>query len=66
MAIVGSEWIGTQPYQRREHYAAALDLLASGRAPLERLVTGRCDLDGLEDAFAAVHARRGLKTVLVP
>ena len=66
IAIVGSEWIGTPPYQRREHYAAALDLLASGRAPLERLVTGRCDLDGLEDAFAAVHARRGLKTVLVP
>jgi hypothetical protein len=37
-----------------------------GRAPLERLVTGRCGLDGLEDAFANVQALRGLKTMLVP
>jgi L-iditol 2-dehydrogenase len=66
IAVVGSEWIGSPPNQRREHYAAALDALVSGRAPLERLVTGRCGLDGLEDAFADVQARRGLKTIVVP
>ncbi len=66
IAVVGSEWIGTPPNQRCEHYAAALDALVSGRAPLDRLVTGRCDLDGLEDAFANVQALRGLKTMLVP
>jgi threonine dehydrogenase-like Zn-dependent dehydrogenase len=66
IAVVGSEWIGAPPNQRREHYASALDALVSGRAPLERLVTGRCDLDGLEDAFADVQALRGLKTMLVP
>jgi L-iditol 2-dehydrogenase len=66
IALVGSEWIGAPPNQRREHYARALDALVSGRAPLERLVTGRCGLDGLEDAFADVQALRGLKTVLVP
>ncbi|MGH3136311.1 MAG: alcohol dehydrogenase catalytic domain-containing protein [Gaiellaceae bacterium] len=66
IAVVGSEWIGTPPNQRSEHYAAALEALVSGRASLERLVTGRCDLDGLEDAFADVQALRGLKTMLVP
>jgi L-iditol 2-dehydrogenase len=66
IAVVGSEWIGTPPNQRRAHYAAALDSLVSGRAPLERLVTGRCGLDGLEDAFADVQALRGLKTMVVP
>jgi L-iditol 2-dehydrogenase len=66
IAVVGSEWIGTPPNQRRAHYAAALDALVAGRAPLERLVTGRCGLDGLEDAFADVQALRGLKTMLVP
>jgi L-iditol 2-dehydrogenase len=66
IAVVGSEWIGAPPNQRRGHYEAALDALVSGHAPLERLVTGRCDLDGLEDAFADARALRGLKTILVP
>jgi L-iditol 2-dehydrogenase len=64
--LVGSEWIGAPPNQRRSHYAAALSALASGHAPLERLVTGRCGLDGLEQAFADVQALLGLKTMLVP
>jgi L-iditol 2-dehydrogenase len=66
ISVVGSEWIGTPPNQRRERYAEARDLLASGEAPLERLVTGQCDLDGLEAVFGDVQALRGLKTVLVP
>jgi L-iditol 2-dehydrogenase len=66
IVLVGSEWIGAPPNQRRSHYADALDALVSGRAPLELLVTGRCGLDGLEQAFADVRALRGLKTVLVP
>ena len=66
IVLVGSEWIGTPPNQRRSHYADALAALVSGRAPLERLVTGRCGLDGLEQAFADVQALRGLKTILVP
>jgi threonine dehydrogenase-like Zn-dependent dehydrogenase len=65
IAIVGSEWIGTPPNQRRAHYTAALEALASGEAPLERLVSGRCGLDGLEQVFADVQALRGLKTMLV-
>jgi L-iditol 2-dehydrogenase len=66
IALVGSEWIGAPPNQRHAHYGASLAELASGRAPLERLVTGRCGLDGIEDAFADIQALRGLKTILVP
>lgn len=64
--LVGSEWVGVPPNQRRERYGEALALLVSGRAPLERLVTARCGLDGLPAAFADQQARRGLKTMLVP
>jgi L-iditol 2-dehydrogenase len=66
IALVGSEWVGTPPNQRREHYGEACALIASGAIPVERLVTGTCGLDGLAEAFADVRARRGLKTVLVP
>lgn len=66
ISVVGSEWIGAPPGQRWERYDEALELLHSGAAPLERLVTAHCGLDGLAEAFAAVRARRGLKTMLVP
>lgn len=66
IALVGSEWIGTPGRERRERYVDARNLLASGALELERLVTGRCGLDGLEQAFADVRALRGLKTILLP
>ncbi len=66
LALVGSEWIGTPPNTRRERYDEAVALLASGEAPLERLVTGRCSLDELEQVFEDVRALRRLKTILVP
>jgi threonine dehydrogenase-like Zn-dependent dehydrogenase len=66
VSLVGSEWIGTPPNQRRERYADALELIASGTVPVGRLVSGECGLDGIEDVFAAVRDRRGLKYVLRP
>jgi L-iditol 2-dehydrogenase len=66
IALVGSEWIGTPPNQRRERYAEARELLVSGAAPLERLVEARCGLDGLVEAFAAVRDRTRLKTLVIP
>jgi L-iditol 2-dehydrogenase len=66
IALVGSEWIGTPPRERRERYEEALELLASGAAPLERLVTARCGLDGIAAAYEAQQERRGLKTVVLP
>jgi L-iditol 2-dehydrogenase len=66
IALLGSEWIGTPPNQRRERYAEARDLLVSGAAPLERLVDATCGLDGLEEAFADVRAGRRVKVLLRP
>jgi L-iditol 2-dehydrogenase len=66
IAVLGSEWVGTPPNQRPRHYSDALDGLVSGRAPLERLVTGSVGLDELERAFEDVRAHRGLKTLLIP
>jgi L-iditol 2-dehydrogenase len=66
VSLVGSEWIGTPPNQRRERYADALRLIAGGEVPVERLVSGEVGLDGIECAFAAVREQRGLKYVLRP
>jgi threonine dehydrogenase-like Zn-dependent dehydrogenase len=46
VSLVGSEWIGTPPNQRRERYADALGLITSGEVPVERLVSGEVALDG--------------------
>jgi L-iditol 2-dehydrogenase len=64
--LVGSEWVGSPPNQRRERYEEALELLVSGTASLERLVTACCGLDGIEEAFHALREHRGLKTVVIP
>jgi L-iditol 2-dehydrogenase len=66
VSLVGSEWIGTPPNQRRERYADALALIASGQVPVERLVSGEVGLDGIEGAFSAIREQRGLKYVLRP
>jgi L-iditol 2-dehydrogenase len=66
IALVGSEWVGTPPNQRRERYEEALELLRSGGAPLERLVDARCGLEGIADAFEAQRLHRTLKTIIFP
>ena len=66
IALVGSEWIGAPPNQRRERYAEAAEIIASGSLPLEELVTARCSFDDLEDALLGRAAFRVLKTVFVP
>jgi len=66
LSIVGSEWVGTPPNSRLECYGQAHDLLSSGGLRLERLVTRRCSLDTLVEAFADVQSLDALKIVLTP
>jgi L-iditol 2-dehydrogenase len=66
VSVVGSEWIGTPPHQRRHRYDEALALIAAGDIAVARLVSGRCALDGLEEAFRAIADGRALKVVLDP
>ena len=64
--LVGSEWIGAPPNQRRERYGQAAEIIASGSLPLEELVSARCSFDDLEDALLGRSELRVLKTVFVP
>lgn len=66
IALVGSEWIGSPPNQRRERYAEAAEIIASGTLHLEDLVTARCSFDDLEQALLGRAAFRVLKTMFVP
>jgi L-iditol 2-dehydrogenase len=66
ISLIGSEWVGVPPHERLERYEEARDLLASGALRLERLVSDRVELDGIEKALRAVREQRSLKTVLYP
>jgi 2-desacetyl-2-hydroxyethyl bacteriochlorophyllide A dehydrogenase len=66
IAVVGSEWVGTPPNQCRQRYDQALELLASGALPVERLVTAQCGFDDLERALTRRQSFQGFKTMFVP
>jgi L-iditol 2-dehydrogenase len=66
ISVVGSEWVGTPPNQRRERYDQALALLVSGALPVERLVSARCSFDTVEAALSTRHNHQGFKTLFVP
>jgi (R,R)-butanediol dehydrogenase/meso-butanediol dehydrogenase/diacetyl reductase len=53
---------------RRQEFAEAIDLLARGRIPVERLITGTVPLELAEDAFQSLTrpGNEHLKVVLTP
>jgi S-(hydroxymethyl)glutathione dehydrogenase/alcohol dehydrogenase len=59
--ILGSNYGSADPAIDFPRYAA---LHLEGRLPADRLVTGRIDLDGLEDAFAAMRRGEGVRSVI--
>ncbi|HET7473967.1 MAG TPA: Zn-dependent alcohol dehydrogenase [Candidatus Limnocylindrales bacterium] len=59
--IIGSNYGSADPAIDFPRYAA---LHLAGRLPAERLVTGRIDLDGIEDAFAAMRRGEGVRSVI--
>ncbi|HZT19061.1 MAG TPA: zinc-binding dehydrogenase [Dongiaceae bacterium] len=64
--LVGSEWVGTPPNQRRERYDQAAKLLVEGALPVERLVTGHCGFSDLGRVLAERGRLGGIKTVFRP
>lgn len=46
-------------------FSRFLELYRAGRLPLERLITDRIELDGVNDAFAAMQAGQGARSVVV-
>ncbi len=66
ISLVGSEWVGTPPNQRRERYDQAAELLISGEIPVDRLVTGQCGFDDLEKVLAERSSLRDIKIMFRP
>jgi L-iditol 2-dehydrogenase len=64
--LVGSEWIGTPPNQRRPRYDQALALLGDPKYPFQKLVTGTCGFDDVESALVRRQNFEGLKIMFVP
>jgi threonine dehydrogenase-like Zn-dependent dehydrogenase len=64
--LVGSEWIGTPPNQRRHCYDQALALLSDPKYPFQKLVTGTCGFDDVESALVRRQNFEGLKIMFVP
>jgi L-iditol 2-dehydrogenase len=64
--LVGSEWIGTPPNQRRHCYDQALALLSDPQYPFQKLVTGTCGFDDVESALVRRQNFEGLKIMFVP
>ena len=66
IALIGSEWIGTPPNQRRHRYDEALEMLQDPSIPFEALVTARCGFAGLEQTLVRRQSYQGFKTMFVP
>jgi S-(hydroxymethyl)glutathione dehydrogenase/alcohol dehydrogenase len=59
--IIGSNYGSANPAEDFPRYAA---LQLAGRLPADRLVTARTNLNGLEDAFAAMRRGEGVRTMI--
>ena len=59
--ILGSNYGSADPVVDFPRYAA---LHLAGRLPAERLVTGRIELDALEDAFGAMRRGEGVRSII--
>lgn len=66
IALIGSEWIGTPPNQRRHRYDEALDFLLDARVPFADLVTSTCGFATLEQALVARQGFTGFKIMFEP
>ena len=64
LSLVGSEWIGTPPNQRRERYAESLAILESGELELEKLVDRRCSLEQAGEVLSGFGEHGAVKTVI--
>jgi S-(hydroxymethyl)mycothiol dehydrogenase len=58
-----SSWYGDCLPER--DFPVLIDLYLQGRLPLERFVSERIGLDGIEDAFAKMHSGEVLRSVVV-
>lgn len=66
VALVGSDWVGVPPNSNIDHFRRSLELIETGRIPVERLITGSYPLSQIDQAFAAAARIDMLKIIVVP
>jgi L-iditol 2-dehydrogenase len=66
LCLVGSEWVGARGFEDLTLYYQAIALIASGQAPVDRLVTARFPLQNIWEAFSMVERHEGLKAIIIP
>lgn len=62
--LTGSSWVGTTEVNIKL-YQEALDLIASKRIPVAKLITHRFTLDEIHKAFQVQENKEGLKAVII-
>ena len=60
--LIGSNYGGAVP---SVDFPRMAELYLAGRLPLDRLVSDRIDLDGLDEAFGAMRRRERMRSVVV-
>ena len=64
LVLTGSYWLSPPPYHRPQIYQQAVDFIAKGIVPVERLMTKHFRLEQLHEAFAAASDGRSLKIII--
>jgi len=65
VTLTGSFWVGAAEINI-ELYKEAINLIASKRVPVAKLITHRFTLDEIHKAFQAQENKEGLKAVIIP
>jgi L-iditol 2-dehydrogenase len=63
VCLVGSEWVGLKALDIGL-FRKALELMATGRAPVKQLITHRFSLEDLPKAIEGVHSKEILKAII--
>jgi len=66
ISIIGSEWIGLEPWHKPSHFPLAMEIIASKRVPVAHLVTDRFPLEQIAAAIETAAMKTTLKVIVEP
>jgi L-iditol 2-dehydrogenase len=64
ISLIGTEWIGVGGFLDARMCHLALEMIRTGKAPVERLITHRYLLDEIHEALQAAENLEGLKSLV--
>ena len=65
VTLVGSSWLGAGGFLDARMCHVAVEMIRSGKVPVERLITGRFPLQKIHEAFRVVEDLEGLKSIIM-